>query len=250
MEALTCVTARPRLAAHHDDELAWDTGRFLAEHVTSCEDCAAEAGILAGIRDALRSATPRPATAEKLASFTDGVVSRLLAEREQSLRARIGRLFEDMHLIWAGVAATAGATACVLAVAGLTYFGTAERSDSLFSILAALESPGSNVNPVRPGRGVPLPRVSLDASVPEMLIPRPPDEAELIVALSGVVTREGRITGLEVLLANEEGRIRIVELVRAARNARFEPARVAGAPVAVNLVWLVAHTTVRGYARG
>ena len=124
---------------------------------------------------------------------------------------------------------------CVLAVAGLTYFGTTEQSDSLFSILAALESPDSNANPVRPG-GVPLPRVSLNTSVPEMLIPRPPDEAELIVALSDVVPREGRITRLEVLLANEEGRVRMVELVRAAGDARFEPARIAGAPVAVNLV--------------
>jgi hypothetical protein len=41
-------------------------------------------------------------------------------------------------------------------------------------------------------------------------------------------------------------------LVDAMRRARFEPARfdglLDGLPVAVNMVWLVAHTTVRGRA--
>ena len=35
-------------------------------------------------------------------------------------------------------------------------------------------------------------------------------------------------------------------MLGAMSQARFEPARVAGLPVAVNMVWLVAHTTVRG----
>jgi hypothetical protein len=40
---------------------------------------------------------------------------------------------------------------------------------------------------------------------------------------------------------------RVVEnLMDAISRARFEPAQKAGLPVAVNMVWLVAHTTVRG----
>ena len=35
------------------------------------------------------------------------------------------------------------------------------------------------------------------------------------------------------------------DLLNAAATARFAPARIAGAPVAFNVVWLVAHTTVR-----
>jgi hypothetical protein len=35
-------------------------------------------------------------------------------------------------------------------------------------------------------------------------------------------------------------------MLGAMSQARFEPARVAGLPIAVNMVWLVAHTTVRG----
>jgi hypothetical protein len=35
-------------------------------------------------------------------------------------------------------------------------------------------------------------------------------------------------------------------MLGAMAQARFEPARVAGLPIAVNMVWLVTHTTVRG----
>jgi hypothetical protein len=38
----------------------------------------------------------------------------------------------------------------------------------------------------------------------------------------------------------------IEKLMDAMSRARFEPAQVAGLPVAVNMVWLVARTTVRG----
>ena len=39
------------------------------------------------------------------------------------------------------------------------------------------------------------------------------------------------------------------ELLNAVATARFEPARVAGAPVSLNVVWLVTHTTVRAPLR-
>jgi hypothetical protein len=38
----------------------------------------------------------------------------------------------------------------------------------------------------------------------------------------------------------------MLEVLEAASQARFEPARAGGAPVAVNVVWLLAHTTVVG----
>ena len=37
----------------------------------------------------------------------------------------------------------------------------------------------------------------------------------------------------------------VVKALGAAAEARFEPASVAGLPVAVNVVWILAHTTVR-----
>ena len=245
---MTCVTARRHLSAYYDDELDLHVVRVVTEHLAACSGCASEARMLATVGDALRTAAPRRATPEEAASFTDGLVSRHLAEREQSLGAQCSRLLKDAHLIWAGVGATVGMAMCVLAVAGLTSFGAAVRAALPFGVLAPLGSPGSNANPVRPDGGILLPRVAIDSTVPAILIPRSPDEAELMLALSGTVTREGRIIGLEVLLANEAGRARMPELVRAAAAARFEPARIAGTRVAVNLVWLLAHTTVRGDA--
>jgi hypothetical protein len=67
-----------------------------------------------------------------------------------------------------------------------------------------------------------------------------------------VVTLEGRLINLEV--HPEDGhepaagsvQARAVEHLKdTVSNARFDPARVAGVPVAVNIVWMVAHTTVR-----
>jgi hypothetical protein len=39
---------------------------------------------------------------------------------------------------------------------------------------------------------------------------------------------------------------RLENLVEAVSKTRFEPVMKEGAPVAVNMVWFVAHTTVRG----
>ena len=64
--------------------------------------------------------------------------------------------------------------------------------------------------------------------------------------LAAVVTREGTIAGLELLLASGHDEEVLLSLLEVASAARFEPARFAGSPVAVNLVWLLAHTTVRG----
>jgi len=53
---------------------------------------------------------------------------------------------------------------------------------------------------------------------------------------------------LDVVVA-QKARFGVRELLNAAATARFEPARVAGAPVSFNVVWLVTHTTVRAPLR-
>ena len=60
------------------------------------------------------------------------------------------------------------------------------------------------------------------------------------------MTREGTIAGLEVLLADGHDEEVMLSLLDAAAAVRFEPASFAGLPVAVNMIWLLAHTTVRG----
>jgi hypothetical protein len=79
-------------------------------------------------------------------------------------------------------------------------------------------------------------------------------EEDRVFALAAVVTREGRIKNLE-LLQDKGGEAKLNDaklvenLLAAVSRARFEPASVHGLPVAVNMVWLVARTTVRATKR-
>ena len=75
------------------------------------------------------------------------------------------------------------------------------------------------------------------------------NEEDAVLALSAVVTRDGRLKNLEAVLSEQPSsadRERVLRLLDQVSRARFEPARVGGSPIAVKTVWLFAHTTVRG----
>ena len=85
----------------------------------------------------------------------------------------------------------------------------------------------------------------------------PDDDA--VFGLAAVVTREGRVANYEVLFS-ERASVRrhdtavqtddVSSVVNAVKQSRFAPAQaVDGAPVAVNMVWLLARTTVKPAAR-
>ncbi|HEX4347380.1 MAG TPA: hypothetical protein VHZ73_07395, partial [Vicinamibacterales bacterium] len=86
------------------------------------------------------------------------------------------------------------------------------------------------------------------------LISPPTDTGESVFMIRAVVTREGTVENPELVHATsgempiapgtEEARA-AESLMGAVSRARFEPARVDGLPVAVNMVWMVANTTVR-----
>jgi hypothetical protein len=92
-----------------------------------------------------------------------------------------------------------------------------------------------------------LPRAFSDAVMPAVLVDSG-DRHEDLVVLSGIITREGRLVGPEVLASVPGSSRQMDRLLTAVAATRFEPARFGGAPVAVNLVWLLAHTTVRAKA--
>jgi hypothetical protein len=76
---------------------------------------------------------------------------------------------------------------------------------------------------------------------------------ESVFTLSAIVTREGHVVNVELhapddaqLKAGSSEALAMKSLIDAISLARFEPARVSGLPVAVNMVWLIARTTVRG----
>ena len=82
--------------------------------------------------------------------------------------------------------------------------------------------------------------------MPTILVTETPGDDELVFALAGVVTREGRLTDVEMLSATEHAVSAVPGVLDDVTSARFEPARFGGAPVAVNMVWLLARTEVRG----
>jgi hypothetical protein len=73
--------------------------------------------------------------------------------------------------------------------------------------------------------------------------------------MAAIVTKEGTVIDLALLdpgggrSSAQTGKSKAVEdLLGAVSRARFEPGKVDGLPVAVNMVWVVEHTTVRAPA--
>lgn len=251
MDVLTCEQTRAQLAAYYDGELPVAAEIAVQAHLGWCRECAEEARELARLGDTLRQlAAARLAAAPQPDSLAPALVSQLKAERAMSWRAWVAGAFEDLHLVWAGLTAVVAAVGSVVVLGGLLSLATAWRADSLSALLTALATPGSNANPVRPDERVRLPRVDPEAVLPAVLLTPGPARDEALLALAAVVTREGRVADVEVLLANQADRRLLLEVLAAAAAARFEPAEVAGSPVAVNLVWLLSHTRVRGRPHG
>ena len=233
MKVLTCSAVARRLQAFHDGELAVTDQIAVAAHLEWCARCAEELDDLQRVQIALRAlvANRTMLSADEQATFPIAVASRMKAERALSLGVLMRSVFDDMHFVYAAGGAAAAALVCLIV------------AFSTFNVV--MTSPGSDLNPV-----------PIDATV---LLPRPLEEIIPVTlwgdsefALSGVVTRDGRVARLE-LLPPPEGQVpgpngTIESVMGAMAQARFEPARVGGLPVAVNMVWLVSHTTVRGDA--
>ena len=250
MDLLGCSEIRPLLAASYDGEVSVEDQITVETHVVGCASCAGETRRLEAIGRTLRASAVSSGTlVDKAKGIAAIVVGRMKAEREQSIGARFDRLFEDLHLVWAALAATAATAFCGVLIAAAMNLTGPRRTDSLAAIMRAMACPGSNANPVRLNRRIQVPRVRPEAVLPTMLLSHAADEddgGEKVFALSAVVTREGTIASLETLLTHGHSEEGVLNLLDVASAARFQPASFAGSPVAVNVVWLLAHTTVRG----
>jgi hypothetical protein len=245
MSTMTCGRARRLLAAYHDHELPMDVQVAVQVHLRACGSCMTERRRLADIGALMRAGVAARAPEER-GRLERHVLARLQAERQTSWHGSFNRLFEDLHLVWAAAGATA-ATVLVVCVAVATMaVALREQPLSMAALIGALATPGSDRNPVSVDGRMLLPRTNPAAFSDAVML----DGGEGVVALSAIVTREGRIRNLEVLQpdARELGvdEREMLNLLVTASQARFEPARAGGSPVAVNLVWLVAHMTVRG----
>ena len=259
MKVLICEEARPLLEEYHDEELPVGDQIAVRAHLEWCDECSAVFADLRLMRGFVRAAAPGQVLPERedRDTFQATVISRARAEERVSWSARVRDVLDDTHILYAGLGAAAATVFCVLILLSMMRFATRERPDSLAAIVSLLASPkvekvdenapGTNKNPV-----------IVDA---RMLMPRALDQLFLAAAaatddsaftLSAVVTREGRVVNVEwhspsgrTPKSGSREREAVDTLLSTASLTRFEPARVQGLPVAVNMIWLVANTTVR-----
>lgn len=248
MKELRCAVARRRLQSYHDEELTVGEQIAMDAHLERCAGCRDALANLEALRAVLRAGAPgRVAltsfTSEESVGFHASVVNRIGAENRLSFSTRVREMFDDMHFVYAGMGAVASTVACVLIMLSMMRF-------------AALSSPGYNQNPVAVDVRMLMPRLDQHSytqrSYTAGATESKSDEDEAAFTVSGVITREGRVLNLELHddrgkgapAGSSEARA-MRDMLGAMSQARFEPAKVAGLPIAVNMVWLVAHTTVR-----
>ncbi len=242
MNTLNCASTRRRLEALHDGELPVADQIAVSSHLEWCDRCAASFDELRMVRDVLRAAAPSRIglSAEDDERLQLGVVSRAQAEQKVSLGAALHDMFEDMHFVYAGLGSVAAALICAVIMFGMM------RSFSAEIVVAPVA--GSNQNPLwllaeefRPPRAIDEEGFGATSLL---------EGHDAVFAFTAVVTREGRVASIELLPSQGAHSAllpqSVTELLGVASRARFEPASRDGAPVAVNLIWIVAHTTVRG----
>lgn len=243
MTLLTCAAVRRRLQAFYDRELAVAELISIEGHLSDCPPCARDLRELRDVGEALRLAAAR-APSDDWTGLRSSVISRMRAEAHESWTARTARAFDDLHLVWIGLASTVATIVCAGTVLSMLHFASPERQDSLAAVIAVMAAPsGSDLNPARLDGRIRVPSVPENGIVYATL-ESSAMEGDLVLPLSAIVTREGRVSGLELLNKGQDLR-KITDFVDALSRGRLEPAQFGGSPVAVNLVWLVAHTTVR-----
>jgi hypothetical protein len=244
MTGLTCAAVRQRLAAFHDDELDVPERIAVQGHVNRCDGCQKDLGGYQEVSAALRLAAA-PGPADDWTGLTPGVISRMRAEANEAWPAKIGRMFDDMHLVWIALASTAATLLVGTIVLGMLRFASPERDDSLRALLAMVSAvPGSDLNPAGiDGLAVQAPSVPKDGLI-DASLSRSGEGAEQMLAFSAIITRDGNIAALQALGENRGSR-KVAALINEISRGRLEPARYGEDRLAVSMVWVVEHVTVK-----
>jgi hypothetical protein len=252
MRTRTCRVVRRQLSAYHDGELPIEEQVAVEAHLRYCAECRDEADDFRSLSSMIRvGGLAASQTAGELDAFASNVVSRMKAERAESLTGQTRALFDDLHLIWAAVGATGATVACLAIAFTLFYFATRENPESVAAMIAKQASPwGSNQNPVcQLDPSLQLPSAQ-DAAFPEAGA----GDQDAVFALAATVTREGEVRYLNLLHGSDgtgpslspRERREVKELLDSMSKARFAPARFGNSPVAVDMIWLYAQVNVRG----
>jgi hypothetical protein len=253
---LGCDGARRMLDPFVDGELPVSEQVVLEAHLRWCDTCRDRLEDIRLIGSALRTgAAASPATnddATVVATMYDGVLARVGAEREQAFSVRCRAVFTDVRYLWPAFGATIALVVFAYAATAVNRTVRTEQPDSMAALISILAAPGSDENPLRLDAAMLAPPRTLDVG-PALASIR---EDEAVFALAAVVTREGRVSNYELLRTDQGTSGHYEHSSAGARvlrdvvsRSRFEPAQTAGGAVAVNVVWLMARTTVRGSAK-
>jgi len=245
MKPLTCAAARRRLQAFYDRELGVADQIAVNAHLAWCDRCGAEFEDLRMVGSALQALAPRRAllTQDEAAVFTSTVVSRMQAEDDASLFARLRLMFEDMHLVYAGLGAATATAVCLVIMLGMMRFATTDRPDSLAAVMTVLATPleCESGNDITDASGCRARWAERFARANES------DEQEAVFALEAVLLQRGHLPNLEALRrtrrrASIEELEVIEDLLDVVSRSRLDPSlsvRMAKS------IWIFEQTTVR-----
>jgi len=245
MKPLTCASARRRLQAFHDRELAVADEIAVSSHLAWCESCAETLAEMAAVGSALQAFAPGRAVLSQvdMGVFTETIVSRVQAEEDASLFARMRVAFDDMHLVYAGLGAAAATAVCVIIMLGMMRFATTDRPDSLAAVMTVLATPleCESGNDITDASGCRARWAERFARANES------DEQEAVFALEAVLLQRGHLPNLEALRrtrrrASIEELEVIEDLLDVVSRSRLDPSlsvRMAKS------IWIFEQTTVR-----
>lgn len=243
-----CESVRDRIDAFVDGELPVGEQVVVETHLRSCRACETRVDDIRMVGALVRAHTrvATPDESRRLATFTGQVLAR--TNSEWTPRVSWRQAFSEGIVLWPVVGATVALAICVSVAAALLHVTSTERPESLAAMIDALSHPGSERNPMRLDGAMFIPR-AVDAVV--ALDEIGGDDA--VLALATVITRDGTIGTYELLdsamtmpasaRSTHDG---LAVMLGAVRQSRFAPAQAPGGRVvAVNMVWLLAKTTVR-----
>jgi len=257
-EYIGCDTARDLLDAFVDGELPVADQVMVEAHLRWCATCSARVEDMSIIGAAVRMGAGAVSGAGRadqraMAVIQDNVLSRISAEHDQSFAVRVRAMFEDMHLLWPALGACSAVLVCLAGVTTVLYATNEEHPESLAALITTM-SDRSGQDPLLLDNTIAIPR-AIDGGP---LLDLPDDEAT--VTLAAVVSSEGRISDFallqserEVVTRQDHGRHQreLADLLYQVKQTRFEPAQALTGRrnVAVNMVWYIARTTVKGNVR-
>lgn len=241
MRLADCGTVSEQLAAFHDGELTVEQQVAVEAHLRECVACAIESAEIAELGRLMREiAAGLPHRYQVDAHVSEVMLERVRMEERLSLRTRVRELFDDMHLVWPALGATAATLVCLVGALGMMHAASREHPESLagrISQLATLEAARADDRSTlpRPPRGLLVSASGEDA----------------VFDLTAAVTRGGRVQRVEVLAAEQARALGVrtevvLAMLEAESRAQFVPLESRGMPGAVSMVWVLAQTPSRG----